>query len=70
MIPDEAEKLHLFMNTMLDDLTVIGLSVGMLETHCKQHIDEEAKRYFQNIKNHCNNIIKAITENNPSIKKN
>jgi len=70
MTPDEEEKSRIFMNAILDNLTVIGLSVGMLETHYKQHLDEEAKRYFENIKNHCHNIVKSVSENNLSSKKN
>ena len=58
------------MNIILDDLTVIGLSVEMLEIYYKQHMDEEAKQYFKNIKNHCNNIVKIINENNKITKKN
>ena len=60
---DEMEKLHVSMNTMIDDVSVIGLSIEMLEMHYKQHMDEEAKKYFKNIKNHCNNIVKIINEN-------
>ncbi len=29
-----------------------------------------AKQYFKNIKNHCNNIVKIINENNKTTKKN
>ena len=46
-----------------NDVSVIGLSIEMLEMHYKQHMDEEAKKYFKNIKNHCNNIVKIINEN-------
>ena len=67
---DGAEKLHHSMNIMLDDLTAVGLSIEMLEIHYKQHMDKEAKRYFKNIKNHCENIVKTINENNNIIKKN
>ena len=70
MLSDEVEKLPFSINSILDDLTVIGLSVRMLETHYQHHADEEAKRYFQNIVNHYDNIVKTITINNPSVKKN
>ena len=64
MIIDKAEKLRISMNVILDDITVIVLSTEMLEIRYKQHMNEEAKMYFKNIKNHCNNIIKTINENN------
>ena len=70
MVIDEVESSNIFMNVVLDDLTVIELSVSMLEIYYKQHMDEEAKRYFENIKNHCNNIVKTINENNKITKKN
>jgi len=70
MTIDEVEKLHASMNVILDDVTVIGLSVEILEIHYKQYMDEEAKRYFKKIKNHCNNIVKTINENNKITKKN
>ncbi|GEM_PF-4567124 len=70
MAIDEAERSNIFMNVVLDDLTVIELSVAMLEIYYKQHMDEEAKRYFENIKNHCDNIVKTINENNKITKKN
>ncbi|TAK24053.1 MAG: hypothetical protein EPO37_02475 [Nitrosarchaeum sp.] len=70
MVIDEVERSNIFMNVVLDDLTVIELSVAMLEIYYKQHMDEEAKRYFENIKNHCNNIVKTINENNKITKKN
>ena len=70
MAIDEVERSNIFMNVVLDDLTVIELSVAMLEIYYKQHMDEEAKRYFENIKNHCNNIVKTINENNTITKKN
>ncbi len=70
MVIDEVERSNIFMNVVLDDLTVIELSVAMLEIYYKQHMDEEAKRYFENIKNHCNNIVKTIHENNTITKKN
>ncbi|MCE9617700.1 MAG: hypothetical protein K8Q88_04995 [Nitrosarchaeum sp.] len=70
MTIDEAKKSNVSMNAILDDLTVIELSVEMLEIYYKQHMDEEAKQYFKNIKNHCNNIVKTITENNKTTKKN
>lgn len=70
MTIDEAEKSNVFMNVILDDVTVIGISVEMLEIYYKQHMDEEAKQYFKKIKNHCNNIVKTINENNKITKKN
>ncbi|MEX2193280.1 MAG: hypothetical protein WD717_07910 [Nitrosarchaeum sp.] len=70
MTIDEAEKSNVSINGILDDLTIIGLSVEMLEIHYKQHMDEEVKQYFKNIKNHCNNIVKTINENNKTAKKN
>ena len=70
MVIDEVERSNIFMNVVLDDLTVIGLSVAMLEIYYKQHMDEEAKQYFENIKNHCNHISKTINENNKITKKN
>ena len=70
MVIDEVERSNIFMNVVLDDLTVIELSAAMLEIYYKQHMDEEAKRYFENIKNHCNNIVKTINENNKIVKKN
>ena len=70
MVIDEVERSNIFMNVVLDDLTVIELSVAMLEIYYKQHMDEEAKQYFENIKNHCNNIAKTINENNKITKKN
>ena len=62
MVIDEVERSNIFMNVVLDDLTVIELSVAMLEIYYKQHMDEEAKQYFENIKNHCNHISKTINE--------
>ncbi len=70
MVIDDVERSNISMNVVLDDLTVIKLSVEMLEIYYKQHMDEEAKRYFENIKNHCNNIVKTINENNKITKKN
>ena len=70
MTIDDAEKSNISINGILDDLTIIGLSVEMLEICYKQHMDEEAKQYFKNIKNHCNNIVKTINENNKITKKN
>lgn len=70
MTIDDAKKSNVSMNAILDDLTVIELSVEMLEIYYKQHMDEEAKQYFKNIKNHCNNIVKTINENNKTTKKN
>jgi len=70
MTIDKVEKLHASMNVILDDVTVIGLSIEILEIHYKQSMDEEAKKYFKKIKNHCNNIVKTINENNKITKKN
>jgi len=64
MIENNAEKLQTFMNAIIDDISVIGLSVDILEIHYKKHMDENAKKYFKNIKTHCNNIVKTINENN------
>ena len=64
MIDNNAEKLQTFMNAIIDDISVIGLSVDILEIHYKKHMDENAKKYFKNIKTHCNNIVKTINENN------
>ena len=64
MIANNAEKLQTFMNAIIDDVSVIGLSVDILEIHYKKHMDENAKKYFKNIKTHCNNIVKTINENN------
>lgn len=67
---DDVEKLQASMNTIIDDVSVIGLSVEILEIHYKQHMDENAKKYFKNIKSHCNNVVKIINKNNKIIKKN
>ena len=64
MIENDAEKLQTFMNSIIDDVSVIGLSVDILEMHFKKHMDENAKKYFKNIKTHCNNVVKTINENN------
>lgn len=69
MIKNDAEKLQTFMNSIIDDVSVIGLSVDILEMHFKKHMDENAKKYFKNIKTHCNNVVKTINENNKIIKK-
>lgn len=63
MIGDKAEKLQSSLNVIIDDVTVIGLSTEMLELSCKQSMNKDTKRYFKNIKNHCNNIVKTINEN-------
>jgi len=70
MIENNAEKLQTFMNAIIDDISVIGLSVDILEIHYKKHMDENAKKYFKNIKTHCNNIVKTINENNKIMTKN
>ena len=70
MIKNDADKLQAFMNAIIDDVSVIGLSVDILEIHYKKHMDENAKKYFKNIKTHCNNVDKTINENNKIMKKN
>lgn len=70
MTINEAEKSHVYMNTILDDVTVIGLSTEMLEIQYAQHMSEETKRYFKNIKNHCTNIVKTINEHKTILEKN
>ena len=70
MIENNTEKLQTFMNAIIDDVSVIGLSVDILEIHYKKHMDENAKKYFKNIKTHCNNIVKTINENNKIMTKN
>ena len=70
MIDNNEEKLQTFMNTIIDDVSVIGLSVDVLEIHYKKHMDENAIKYFKNIKTHCNNIVKTINENNKIMTKN
>ena len=70
MIENNAEKLQTFMNAIIDDISVIGLSVDILEIHYKKHMDENAIKYFKNIKTHCNNIVKTINENNKIMTKN
>ena len=70
MTIDEAEKSHVYMNAILDDVTVIGLSTEMLEIRYAQQMSEETKRYFKNIKNHCANIVKTINEHNTILEKN
>jgi len=70
MKTDESDKLHVSMNSILDDVTVIQLSVEMLEIRHKQYMNEETKRYFKNIKNHCNDIVKTVHKNNKIITQN
>ena len=70
MIKNDADKLQAFMNAIIDDISVIGLSVDILEIHYKKHMDENAKKYFKNIKMYCNNVVKTINENNKIMKKN
>lgn len=67
MITDKLEKLSSSLNKIIDDVTVIKLSTEMLELSYKKSIDKDAKRYFKNIKNHCNNIVKTINENTNKI---
>lgn len=52
-----------FISTIIDDITVIGLSAQMLELRYKQNLDNETKMYFKQIKNHCNDIVKNICDN-------
>lgn len=56
-------KLPTFLNKIIDDVTVIGLSAQMLELRFKKSLDDETKMYFQQIGNHCNIISKNIYEN-------
>ncbi|MCV0411681.1 hypothetical protein [Nitrosarchaeum sp.] len=56
-------KLPTFLNKIIDDVTVIGLSAQMLELRFKKSLDDETKMYFQQIKNRCNVISKNIYEN-------
>ncbi len=56
-----------FINTIIDDITVIGLSAQMLELRYKQNLDNETKMYFKQIKNHCNDIVKSICDNSDKI---
>ncbi|MBS3922341.1 MAG: hypothetical protein KGZ37_04240 [Nitrosarchaeum sp.] len=52
-----------FLNKIIDDVTVIVLSAQMLELRFKKPLDDETKMYFQQIKNRCNVISKSIYEN-------
>lgn len=56
-------KLAVFMNKIIDDLTVIELSVQMLEIRNKKTLDDESKTYIQQIRNRCNVIAKNISDN-------
>ncbi len=56
-------KLPVFLNKIIDDVTVIGLSAQMLELRFKKSLDDETKMYFQQIRNRCNVISKNIYEN-------
>ena len=56
-------KLPVFLNKIIDDVTVIGLSTQLLEFRFKKFLDDETKMYFQQIKNRCNIISKNIYEN-------
>lgn len=51
------------MNKIIDDVTVIELSVQMLEIHNKKTLDDESKAYFQQIRNRCKVIAKSIYDN-------
>lgn len=52
-----------FLNKIIDDVTVIGLSAQMLELCFKKSLDDETKMYFQQIRNRCNVISKNIYDN-------
>lgn len=56
-------KLPVFLNKIIDDVTVIALSSQMLELRFKKSLDDETKVYFQQIRNRCNVISKNIYEN-------
>jgi hypothetical protein len=56
------------LHSILDDVTIIGLSVEVFEKHYQQFMDDEAKQYLEKIKKHCNHIVATINENNALIK--
>lgn len=56
-------KLPVFLNKIIDDVTVIGLAAQMLELRFKKSLDDETKMYFQQIRNRCNVISKNIYTN-------
>ncbi|NJK77857.1 MAG: hypothetical protein HC944_02520 [Nanoarchaeota archaeon] len=56
-------KLPDFANKIIDDITVIGLSVQMLEIRCKPTLNDETKTYFQQIRARCDIIVKNIYDN-------
>ncbi len=53
-------KLPVFINKIIDDVTVIELSVQMLEMRNKKTLDDESRVYIQQIRNRCNIIAKSI----------
>ena len=59
-----------FVNAIIDDITVIGLSTQMLELRYKQNLDNETKMYLKQIKNRCNDIVKNIYDNSDKITEN
>ena len=63
MTATKISKLPVFLNKIIDDVTVIGLSAQMLELRFKKSLDDETKMYFQQIRNRCNVISKNIYEN-------
>lgn len=63
MAPTKFKKLPVFINKIIDDVTVIGLSSQMLELRFKKSLDDETKMYFQQIRNRCNTISKNIYKN-------
>ncbi|WP_179364983.1 hypothetical protein [Nitrosarchaeum sp. AC2] len=56
-------KLPVFLNKIIDDVTVIGLAAQMLELRFKKSLDDETTMYFQQIRNRCNVISKNIYKN-------
>lgn len=63
MTVTKISKLPVFLNKIIDDVTVIGLSAQMLELRFKKSLDDETKMYFQQIRNRCNVISKNIYDN-------
>ncbi|MFB5604676.1 MAG: hypothetical protein ACE5R7_00125 [Nitrosarchaeum sp.] len=58
------EKSKTSMYSILDDVTIIGLSVEVFEKHYQKYMDDDAKQYLIKIKKHCDNIVKTVNENN------
>lgn len=56
-------KIPIFMNKIIDDVTVIELSVQMLEIRNKKILDDESNVYLRQIRNRCNVITKIIYDN-------